>query len=336
MNEGRMKAQTKQTNTTTTTMADEDATLQTDELESLSMIYEDEFAWDHKASSDNAHDTHTCKITVGSDKFELRLLIPRDYPSKSPPLYELDQRWTGRPEAAQIRAILDSAFNPGDVVIMDWVEALREFLEEAKLEAEAEKEHQQQQQQQQQMQERQDQMQQQKEDEDSSANVHGDEENTNTSSTSDPAHPCPHIDHGEPFTDRKSTFQGHVATVHSVADVKAVMAELLSNSKIARATHNMVAYRIWDDDRGVWVQDCDDDGEHGASSRMLHVLQLTDARNVLVVVSRWFGGILLGPDRFKHINNCTRDVMVEFGHIQDSSSSSDSGGKRKKKGRKKR
>ena len=40
-------------------------------------------------------------------------------------------------------------------------------------------------------------------------------------------------------------------------------------------------------------------GEHGAGSRLLHLLQITDIVNVMVVVSRWFGGILLGPDRFK-------------------------------------
>ena len=37
-------------------------------------------------------------------------------------------------------------------------------------------------------------------------------------------------------------------------------------------------------------------------------------RNVLVVVSRWYGGILLGPDRFKHINNCARNILVEEGY----------------------
>jgi hypothetical protein len=31
----------------------------------------------------------------------------------------------------------------------------------------------------------------------------------------------------------------------------------------------------------------------------------------MVVVSRWYGGILLGPDRFKHINNCARNILVE-------------------------
>lgn len=43
-------------------------------------------------------------------------------------------------------------------------------------------------------------------------------------------------------------------------------------------------------------------------------VQILDVRNVLVVVSRWYGGILLGPDRFKHINNCARNILVEEGY----------------------
>lgn len=35
-----------------------------------------------------------------------------------------------------------------------------------------------------------------------------------------------------------------------------------------------------------------------------------DADNVMVVVSRWYGGINLGPDRFKHINNVARILLL--------------------------
>ena len=50
---------------------------------------------------------------------------------------------------------------------------------------------------------------------------------------------------------------------------------------------------------------------------ILSLLQIVDARNVLVVVSRWYGGIMLGPDRFKHINNCTRSILEEHNFIKD-------------------
>lgn len=65
---------------------------------------------------------------------------------------------------------------------------------------------------------------------------------------------------------------------------------------------------------GGW-QDCDDDGEDAAGRRLLHLLQVVDARNVIVVVSRWFGGVLLGPARFTHINNAARALLQECGYV---------------------
>lgn len=85
---------------------------------------------------------------------------------------------------------------------------------------------------------------------------------------------CPVIHHGEPLTDRKSTFQAHVAEVTTVNQISIVLHELKSNKKIAAATHNIVAYRIRDSARQVLVQDCDDDGESAAGSRLLHLLQV--------------------------------------------------------------
>ena len=85
---------------------------------------------------------------------------------------------------------------------------------------------------------------------------------------------CPVIHHGEPLNDRKSTFQAHVAEVTTVDQISIVLQELKSNKKIATATHNIVAYRIHDTARQVLVQDCDDDGESAAGSRLLHLLQV--------------------------------------------------------------
>lgn len=87
---------------------------------------------------------------------------------------------------------------------------------------------------------------------------------------------CPVIHHGEPLTDRKSTFQAHVAEVTTVDQVSIVLRELKGNKKIATATHNIVAYRIYNTTRQVLVQDCDDDGESAAGSRLLHLLQVHD------------------------------------------------------------
>ena len=46
-----------------------------------------------------------------------------------------------------------------------------------------------------------------------------------------------------------------------------------------------------------------------AGSNLAHLLHVLGAENVLVVVTRWYGGIHLGNDRFKHINAAARDSL---------------------------
>ncbi|CAK1547791.1 unnamed protein product [Leptosia nina] len=129
---------------------------------------------------------------------------------------------------------------------------------------------------------------------------------------------CPDITHGDVIIDRKSSFQGHAAEVHGINDVNAVLIKLKQNKKIQNATHNMYAYRIEKKtDKGITIlQDCDDDGETHAGGRMLHLLQILDQKNTIVVVSRWYGGIQLGPDRFRHINNATRQAIQQAGLLK--------------------
>jgi hypothetical protein len=57
--------------------------------------------------------------------------------------------------------------------------------------------------------------------------------------------------------------------------------------------------------------DCDDDGECAAGGRLAEILRLMQADGVAVTVSRWFGGVLLGPSRFRLINNCARRLLEE-------------------------
>ncbi|XP_057382563.1 protein IMPACT isoform X1 [Balaenoptera acutorostrata] len=140
----------------------------------------------------------------------------------------------------------------------------------------------------------------------------------------------PPIDHGIPITDRRSTFQAHLAPVVCPKQVKMVLAKLYENKKIASATHNIYAYRIYCEDKQTFLQDCEDDGETAAGGRLLHLMEILNVRNVMVVVSRWYGGILLGPDRFKHINNCARNILVEKNYTSSPEESSKTLGKNKK------
>jgi len=117
----------------------------------------------------------------------------------------------------------------------------------------------------------------------------------------------------EPLVDRKSVFQAHICHVTSEDKVRRALNKLLlSSSKLQKATHNMYAYRFTEvSQEGVAVlkHDNSDDGEDGAGSRLAQLLQMRKEDGVLVVVSRWFGGIQLGPKRFAHISNVARDHL---------------------------
>jgi hypothetical protein len=115
----------------------------------------------------------------------------------------------------------------------------------------------------------------------------------------------------------KSVFVARCATVSSPAQAKQFLQHLLdTDKKVAKATHNITAHRI-QSKNGVTFQDCDDDGETAAGGRLLHLLQVTDVWNVMVVVTRWYGGQKLGPARFGIINTVARDALVKGGFVQD-------------------
>ena len=122
----------------------------------------------------------------------------------------------------------------------------------------------------------------------------------------------------EPVTEKKSVFQAHVCRgVESVDEVEMVMDILNESRKVRAATHNILAYRVSRPD-GTFYQDHDDDGETAAGGRLLRLLVLADARNVVVVVSRWYGGVHLGPARFHVINTAAKVALESLGEIHQS------------------
>ena len=52
----------------------------------------------------------------------------------------------------------------------------------------------------------------------------------------------------------------------------------------------------------------DDDGERYGGKRLLGVLSSMKVEGS-VVVARWYGGVMLGPVRFTHIENCAREAV---------------------------
>ncbi|KAI9676011.1 MAG: eIF2 kinase Gcn2p negative regulator [Caeruleum heppii] len=111
--------------------------------------------------------------------------------------------------------------------------------------------------------------------------------------------------------EKKSVFVARCAAVSSPAMARSHVASLIeSDKKLAKAHHNITAYRIRGEG-GVAYQDYDDDGETAAGGRLLHLMQLMDIWNAMVVVTRWYGGVQLGPDRYIYFILCGEDADGE-------------------------
>ena len=91
------------------------------------------------------------------------------------------------------------------------------------------------------------------------------------------------------FTEKKSRFIGRIWCVETEQEALERIAEM--KKKYADATHNCWAYVIRDG-----AMRFSDDGEPGgtAGNPMMQVLQKEQLFNVVCVVTRYFGGILLG------------------------------------------
>ena len=110
------------------------------------------------------------------------------------------------------------------------------------------------------------------------------------------------IIHGPSYSDRKSVFIGHCCPVTSIEEVDIFFNYIKMDKRYRSATHNILAYRYTNSSNStntsMVTHDYDDDGESAAGGRMAELMRLIPVENVAVVVSRWFGGIKLGPERY--------------------------------------
>ena len=93
------------------------------------------------------------------------------------------------------------------------------------------------------------------------------------------------------FIEKKSEFIGYAKRVENEEEAKAFVAEIKSKHKQAR--HNCWAYIIGEN---MGIQRYSDDGEPQGTAGIptLEVIKKEDLRDVVVVVTRYFGGVKLG------------------------------------------
>ena len=94
------------------------------------------------------------------------------------------------------------------------------------------------------------------------------------------------------IVEKKSKFIAHLFSVENVEEAENIIKE--TKKKYYDARHNCIAYRIVD--KSKVIEKASDDGEPSgtAGGPMLNILQKNNLANILVIVTRYFGGILLG------------------------------------------
>lgn len=215
----------------------------------------------------------------------LRVEIAADYPESCPDV-SVQAFFLQRNEKSALIDELKNMFSSGEPIVFEWAEKVREILTTA--------------------------------DGEKTARLGAEEREKLKPVKKDELDPINDIEiiAGETIIDRKSTFQPFYAKVNTVADALRFREKLLQNRKIASATHNMFVYKV--NENGIVKSDADEDGESGAEGRMLHLVDITGAVDIAVIVTRWYGGIHLGGDRWKHINNCLRQILEDNGQINRS------------------
>jgi putative IMPACT (imprinted ancient) family translation regulator len=92
--------------------------------------------------------------------------------------------------------------------------------------------------------------------------------------------------------------------------------QLQARPDVKEASHRIAAWRTPGKQRslsGKPIHDLghDDDGEQYAGKKLEKLLTDLNVEGA-VVVARWYGGILLGPVRFQHFENCAREAISKW------------------------
>lgn len=263
------------------------------ELEAINSIYGD----DTLRATENPE---IYILSIPNREVSFRLSFPANYPT-APPIIEGTEatgegtrKGYGAHVSSTARKVLEKIFVPGSVCLFDLVEELDTALAGENVKA-------------------------------SALDLQDDNDSNNVvkqhpSPSASQQHPEPQWTLSTPVTEKKSLFLARACPVDSPAQAQACIAHLLSTDKrAANATHNISAYRIRSpappsggsgSATEIIYQDCDDDGETAAGGRLLHLMQLMEVWGLLVVVSRWYGGVKLGPDRFRIVNTVAREVIL--------------------------
>ena len=112
------------------------------------------------------------------------------------------------------------------------------------------------------------------------------------------------------FVERKSRFIGHIAPVQTEEEAQAFIAQIRQQHR--DATHNTYAYIL-----RSGIKRYSDDGEPQGTAGVpvLEVLQKSGVTDLVVVVTRYFGGVLLGAGGLVRAYSHGAKIALDAGRI---------------------
>lgn len=115
------------------------------------------------------------------------------------------------------------------------------------------------------------------------------------------------------IVEKKSKFIANIFYVETREEAENIIKDI--NKKYHDARHNCYAYRIYSES-GI-IEKSSDDGEPSgtAGAPMLTILSKNNLANVLVIVTRYFGGILLGTGGLVKAYSSATTVALENANV---------------------
>ena len=115
------------------------------------------------------------------------------------------------------------------------------------------------------------------------------------------------------YSEKKSKFIANGYYIESEEDAKKKLEEI--RKKYFDAKHNCYAYRVFE--QGQLIEKMSDDGEPSgtAGAPMLNIMKGKNLCNCIIIVTRYFGGILLGTGGLvraysEAVNNALENVEL--------------------------
>ena len=131
-----------------------------------------------------------------------------------------------------------------------------------------------------------------------------------TMPASDPI-PLETLLHSSPVTVKGSIFQGHLHPVHTEGELIQAIRAISQDKQLAKSDHAMYAYNFIDPE-GVNRCGYFDDGEWTGGNILSTLLCEKELSNIVIIVTRSFGGVHLGKKRFELIRQVANETIALY------------------------